>query len=112
VLAQRMKEPALIGLDAPRHALLPRRGLTVAFDAAGMAAVSKASHRITIALENRSGEIAAEAQRDLAAGNRATIAFPAMEPGAYVLRATIHDAQGRQCSQWTQPIMLHAGPLY
>jgi len=111
-LAQRMTEPTLIGLDAPHHLLLPRRSLSLTFEAAGMMAVSKGSHRITAALEKPGGGIGAEAQQDLAAGNRITIACPELEPGAHVLRATIHDAQGRQCSQWTQPIILHAGPLY
>ena len=73
-LAQRMREPTLIGLDAPHHLLLPRRSLSLTFEAAGMMAVSKGSHRITAALESPGGAIGAEAQQDLAAGNRITIA--------------------------------------
>ena len=51
VLAQRMKEPALVGVDAPHHLLLPCRRLSLTFEAAGMTAVSKGSHRISVALE-------------------------------------------------------------
>jgi hypothetical protein len=112
VLAQRMKAPTLIGLHAPHHLLLPRRGVSLTFEAAGLMVASKGSHRITAALERAGGAVAAEARQDLAAGDRITIACPESEPGAYVLRATIDDAHGTQCSQWTQPIVLHAGPLY
>ncbi|MGO8745829.1 MAG: hypothetical protein ACLQNE_07550 [Thermoguttaceae bacterium] len=112
VLAQRMKEPALVGVDAPHHLLLPCRRLSLTFEAAGMTAVSKGSHRISVALERPDGVIGAEARQDLAAGNRMTIACPDLQPGTYLLRATIDDARGRQCSRWTQPIVLHAGPLY
>ncbi len=111
-LAQRMKEPALIGLDAPGHVLLPRRSLVFTFEAAGMTAVSKGSHSITATLERADGSIGAEIRQDLALGSRIAIALPVLEPGAYVLRATIHDTQDRRCSQWAQPIILHAGPLY
>ena len=111
-LAQRMREPALIEVDAPRHWLLPRRELSLTFEAVGMMAVSEGSHKITAALERSDGAIAAEAQQDLAARNRIAISLPGLEPGKYVLRVTIHDAQGRQCSQRAQPIILHAGPLY
>lgn len=111
-LAQRMREPTLTGLNAPHHFLLPRRRLSLTFEAAGMMAVSKGSHKIAAALERPGGTICAEAQQDLAAGNRITIACPELEPGEYVLRVTLHDTQGRQCSQQTQAIILHAGPLY
>ena len=111
-LAQRMSEPTLIGLNAPHHMLLPCRRVSLTFEAAGTMAVSKGSHKIIAALERPGGTIAAEAQQDLAAGNRITIACPELQPGAYVLRATIYNGQGRQCSQWTQPIVVHAGPLY
>ncbi len=77
-----------------------------------MTAVTKGSHRIAVALEGPGGAIAAEVQQDLAAGRRIVMALPALEPGTYVLRAAIHNARGKQCSQWAQPITLHAGPLY
>jgi hypothetical protein len=109
---QRMKEPALVGLDAPRVLLLPRRSLPLAFEVAGLAAVSPGSHRITAALERADGSIAAEAQQDLAAGSRVVLPMPATEPGTFMLRATIRNAQGRPCSRWAQPIILNAGPLY
>ena len=76
-----------------------------------MTDVAKGSHKIIVALERPGGSVAAEARQDLAAGNRITIGCPNLEPEAYVLRATIYDAQNRQCSQWTQPIILQAGPL-
>ncbi len=111
-LAQRMREPTLIGSDVPHHLLLPCGRLSLTFEAAGMTAVSKGSHKITVAMEGPGGTICAEAQQDLTAGNRIAIACHKLEPGEYVLRATIYDARNRQCSQWTQPILLHAGPLY
>ena len=111
-LAQRMREPVLVGLDAPHSLLLPRRRMSLTFEAAGMMAVSQGSHRITAALEGPGGAIAAQARQDLALGNRITIVCPDVAPGVYTLRATIHDAQGRQCSQWAQPVILCAGPLY
>jgi hypothetical protein len=111
VLAQRMKAPTLIGIDAANHLLLWHDSLGLSFEAAGMKAVSKGSHRITVALERSDGAIGAEAQQDLAAGNRIAIPLRSLEPGSYVLRATIHDAHGRRCSQWSQPITLQAGPL-
>ena len=49
-LAERMREPTLIGLDAPQNLLLPCRSLSLTFEAAGMMAVSKGSHEITVAL--------------------------------------------------------------
>jgi len=112
VLAQRMKEPTLIGLDAAGQLLLPSRRISMTFEAAGMMLVSKGSHRIAVTLEKPDAVICAEAQQDLAAGNRITIACQDLEPGAYELRATIRDARGRQCSQLSQPIIVFAGPLY
>jgi hypothetical protein len=109
---QRMKEPTLVGLEAPRRMLLPCRSLALTFDVAGRMAVSKGSHRITAALETAEGAVRAEAQQDLAAGSRIAIALPAIQPGVYTLRATISDAKDRRCSQWTHPITVLAGPLY
>jgi hypothetical protein len=110
-LAQRMQEPALIGLDTPDHLLLPCCRLSLTFEAAGMMAVSAGSHTITVVLERPNGAVAAEGRQDLAAGNRVTIPCPELEPGDYVLRATIRDAQGRHGSQSTRPIALCSGPL-
>ena len=111
-LAQRVQVPTLIGLDAPRHMLWPQRSMSLTFDAAGMATVFPGSHSITVAIEKTGGAIAAEARQDLAAGNQIAIVCADLEPGEYVLRATIRDNHGRQCSQWAQPITLCAGPLY
>jgi hypothetical protein len=68
------------------------------------------SHWITAALERADASIGAETRQDLAVGSRIAIALPVLEPGEYLLRATIYNAQGRQCSQWVQAIILHAGP--
>jgi len=38
--------------------------------------------------------------------------LPAIEPGAYTLRLTIKDAEGKKCSESAQPVAAHAGPLY
>ena len=73
---------------------------------------SKGSHTITATLETAEGAVRAEAQQDLAGVNRMAIALPVLEPGAYVLRATVQDARGRRCSQWLHPIAADAGPLY
>ncbi len=112
-LAQRMREPTLIGLDAPHHLLLPRRRLSLTFEAAGMMAVSKGSHQ-----HHRCPGEARRGDRcpGPAGPGRSEIGLRSLartlQPGVYVLRATIHDAQGRQCSQWAQPVILCAGPLY
>jgi hypothetical protein len=111
-LAQRMREPTLLGVDVPQHVLLPRRSLSLTFDAAGMLAVCKGSHQVAAVLEKPDGTRAAEVEQDLAAGNRMVISLPWVQPGKYVLYTAIHDSQGRTCSQLRQPIMLHAGPLY
>ena len=111
-LVQRLQEPTLVGLEAPRLVLLPRHTLAFTFDVAGTKAISNSSHTITAALETADGTVRAEAQQDLAAANRITLALPVLQPGAYVLRATIRDTQGRQCSQWLHPIAADAGPLY
>jgi hypothetical protein len=110
-LAQRMKEPTLVGLDAPGVLLLPRHSLPLTFDVAGAASVSKGSHIITAVLQRSDGSIGAQSRQDLAAGSRIVMALPSLEPGAYLLRATVQDSRGRQCSQWVQPITLDAGPL-
>ncbi|MGA2032329.1 MAG: hypothetical protein ABSG68_08750 [Thermoguttaceae bacterium] len=110
-LAQRLQEPTLVGLQAPRFVLLPRRELALTFDVAGANAVSKGSHAINVALATVEGAVRAEAQQDLALGNRIAIALSAIQPGVYTLRATIRNAKDQPCSQWTHPITLLAGPL-
>ena len=110
-MVERMKEPMLAAVDAPAHVLLPRCSLTMGFEAAGMATVCQGSHRIIADLEATGQAIRAHVEQDLAAGHGIIIPCLGVEPGVYTLRLTIHDARGRQCSQWTQPITFHAGPL-
>ncbi|MBE3132736.1 MAG: hypothetical protein IMZ55_04630, partial [Acidobacteria bacterium] len=108
----RLTAPVIAGLDAPRHVLLPRRTLAFAFDVIGTGAVAKGSHTVAAALEAAGGAARAEARQDLADPQRMALPLPALEPGSYTLRLTIRDAGGKRCSQWTQSVTAHAGPLY
>ena len=108
----RLTAPALAGLDAPRHVLLPRRTLPFAFDVIGTGSVAKGSHAVTAALEGAGGAVRAEARQDLADPPRMALPLPAIEPGAYTLRLTIRDAGGKKCSESAQPLTAHAGPLF
>jgi hypothetical protein len=108
----RLTAPVIAAVDAPRHVLLPRRTLAFAFDVIGTGAVAKGSHTVTAALEAASGAGRAEARQDLADPPRMALPLPALEPGAYTLRLTILDASGNRCSESTQPVTMHAGPLY
>jgi len=92
--------------------LLPRRTLAFAFDAIGTASVAKGSHTVAAALEGAGGAVRAEARQDLAAPPRMSLPLPAIEPGVYTLRLTIRDAAGKPCSEWTQSVTAHPGPLY
>jgi hypothetical protein len=107
----RLTAPVLAGLDAPRHALLPRRTLALAFDAIGMGAVTAGSHTIVATLEAADGTARAEVRQDLL--DRLQIALPlsGIEPGTYQLRLRICDTAGKTCSELSQPITLHPGPL-
>jgi len=108
----RLTAPVIAGLDAPRHVLLPRRVLAFAFDAIGTASVAKGSHTVAAALEAAGGAVRAEARQDLADPPRMALPLSALEPGAYMLRLTIRDAGGKRCSEWTQSVTAHPGPLY
>ncbi len=99
--AQRMTQPTLVGLEAPGHLLLPRRNVSLRFEAAGMAAVARGSHTITAAIERPGGAIVAQARQDLAAANRITIALP--PPRAGRVRVARHDPRR------PGPAMLAAG---
>ena len=66
----------------------------------------------TATLETAGGAVRGEARQDLADPPRMTLPLPAIEPGAYALRLTIRDAGGKRCSEWAQPVTMHAGPLY
>ncbi len=108
----RLTAPVIAGIDAPRHVLLPRQTLAFAFDLLGTEAVAKGSHTIAAVLEGAGGVVCAEASQDLAAPPWMPLSLPALEPGAYTLRLTIHDGAGRKCSELAQPITAYAGPLY
>ncbi len=108
----RLSAPVIAGMDAPRHVLLPCRTLTFGFDAIGTLSVAKGSHTVAAALEAAGGAVRAEARQDLADPHRMTLPLPAIDPGVYTLRLTIRDARGKRCSQWTQSVTAHAGPLY
>ena len=111
VSLQRLTAPVIAGLDAPRHLLLPRRMLVCAFDMIGTGAVAKGSHTVVATLERAGDAVQAEARQDLS--DPPTIAVPLLEtePGTYRLRLAIRDAAGKACSESSQPVTLHAGPL-
>ena len=108
----RLTAPVIVGMDAPRHVLLPRRTLAFAFDLMGTGAVAKGSHTVAAALEEAGGAVRTEARQDLTDPPRMALGLPALEPGGHTLRLTIRDAAGRKCSEWAQPVTAHAGPLY
>lgn len=107
----RLTAPVLAGLDAPRHLLLPRRTLAFAFDAIGTGAVTKGSHAAVATLEGADGTVRAEARQDLSEPHRMALSLRGPEPGTYRLRLAIRDAAGKTCSESSQPVTLHAGPL-
>jgi hypothetical protein len=108
----RLKTPVIAGMDAPHHLLLPRRTLAFAFDVIGTGPVAKASYTVAAALEGETGAVRAEARQDLTDPHRIALSVSAAEPGAYTLRLTLLDAQGKKCSELAQPVTMHAGPLY
>ena len=108
----RLTAPVIAGMDAPRHVLLPRKSLTVAFDLMGTGAVAKGSHTVAATLEGAGEAVRAEARQDLADPHRMALRLPALAPGAYTLRLRIRDSQGKPCSELAQPVTAHPGPLY
>jgi hypothetical protein len=108
----RLKTPVIVGMDAPRHLLLPRRTLAFAFDVVGTGPVAKESYTVAATLEGETGAVRAEARQDLADPHRIALSVSAGEPGAYTLRLTLLDAEGKKCSESAQPVTMHAGPLY
>ena len=56
--------------------------------------------------------VRAEVRLDLADPRRMTLSRSALDPGAYMLRRTMRDAEGEQCSESAQPVTTHAAPLY
>ena len=108
----RLMAPVIAGVDAPHHLLLPRRTLAFGFDVLGIAAVAKGSHTVLASCEEAAGAVCAQTRQDLADPHRVVLPLMATRPGTYRLRLTITDAAGRQCSEWAQPVTLHAGPLY
>jgi hypothetical protein len=107
----RLTSPVIGGTDAPDHLLLPRKTLGFSFDVIGLKAVAKGSHTVAAALEGNAGAVFAENKQDLSGPHRMAISLPALQPGPYMLRLTITDAAGKQCSAWTQPLTAIAGPV-
>ena len=108
----RLTAPVIAGMDAPRHVLLPRRTLAFAFDVIGTGSVVKGSHTVAASLAGADGAVGSEARQDLADPHRMGLSLSAIKPGAYTLRLTIWDAEGKKCSESAQPVTAHAGPLY
>jgi hypothetical protein len=108
----RLTAPFLSSLDAPHHVLLPANKLSFGFEVLGSGAAAKGSHSITARLESPDGVVRAEARQDLAAPPQMALALTQMKPGASTLRLVIRDAAGKECSQLSQLVVLHAGPLY
>ena len=111
VMLQRLTEPTLVFVDAPRHILLSNRNLTLPFEVAGKSGVSIGTHTLTAALETTAGVVKSQTQQDLALPSRLAIPLKSVPPGEFVLRLTIRGSHGKICSQWTQPVTIHAGPL-
>ena len=81
-LCQRLREPTLVGLEAPHVVLLPRSAMSFTFEVAGASALSRGSHAIVAALETADGTTCAAARQDAATGaRRMTIALSAIPPG-------------------------------
>jgi hypothetical protein len=108
----RLTAPVIAGIDAPRHVLLPRKTLTLEYDAMGTAAAVKGSHTVTAELAGPDGKVRAQTRQDLAAEPRMALPLPRLEPGDYTLRLSISDKAGRKSAESAQPITAHAGPLY
>jgi hypothetical protein len=108
----RLTTPVIGEVAAPRHVLLPQRALAFSFDVLGMATVASGSHTVVAKLEPTGGSRGAEVRQDLANPLRLALSLSDVEPGNYNLRLTILDASGKECSESTQPLTLHAGPLH
>jgi len=107
----RLTAPVIAGLDAPRHVLAPRRTLAFTFDMIGTGAVAKGSHTVLATLAGADGAVCAEARQDLSDSQRIALPLPGIEPGTYTLRLAIRDASGKMCSESSQPVTIHPGPL-
>lgn len=105
-------EPALTEPEKARGYLLFQRPLTESVYVIGTGAVVKGSHTVAATLAGAEGAVPTEARQDLAAPHRMVLPLPATKPGAYTLRLTIWDAEGKKCSESAQPVTTHAGPLY
>jgi hypothetical protein len=108
----RLTAPVIAGIDAPRQVLLPCSNLAFGFDVIGIGTVAKGSHTIGASLESASSILGAETRQDLTEPQRLALRLPLLDPGAYTLRLIVRDAKGEKCSELTQPIAAHAGPLF
>ncbi len=107
----RLKAPVLAGVDAPGHVLLPSRSLPIAFEVMGTGSVTKGSHTISATLEEPGRGVRAQGRQDLMSSPWLALPLPSIEPGSYTLRLVIRDAEGKTCSDLTQPLTAYAGPL-
>ena len=105
----RLTKAAIAGMDAPHHVLLPRNTLAVPFNV--MEGASRNSYVVVAAVETAKGKVLTETRQDLREPHRVVLPLRGIEPGSYTLRLTLLDATGKQCSESTEPIMMHGGPL-
>jgi hypothetical protein len=105
--------PMFDGIDAPAHVLLPRKLLAVRYSAIGTGTGAAGGCTVAASIEDSKGKPLARAQQNFSTAQSPCIAIPlqGLEPGSYTLRLRILDPKGACCSEWTQPISGHAGPL-
>ncbi len=107
----RLTAPVIACLEAPRHVLVPRRTLAVAFELLGTGAVTKGSHTVVATCESADGAVLAEARQDLSEPHQLALPLQAIGPGTHRLRLAVRDAADKTCSELSQSVTLHAGPL-
>jgi len=107
----RLTAPAIASLDAPHHALTPRPMLPFAFDVIGTGSEAKGRHTVIATLESADGAVQAESRQDLSAPHYMALPVTGIRPGTYCLRLELQDAAGKRCSNVSQSVTMHAGPL-
>ncbi len=98
-------------VDAPTHVLLPRGLLAVRYSVIGTGGVEAGSYSVAVSIEKSKGKPLARTQQNLLQSPWIAIPLQGVEPGIYNLRMRILDAKGACCSEWAQPISVHAGPF-
>ena len=107
----RLTTPEIAGMDAPHQLLLPRSTLAFPFDVMGATNGVNGSYTVLATLLPQSGPVLAQVRQDLAAPHRIALSLAGALPGPCTLRLTLLDATGKKCSELTQPVVMHAGPL-